>query len=88
MMQVILPLQNGFSNFRRGGTAGFGTVRAGARERANVDLTQELIEVITNQRNFQANAKAQLKLIILSLKQSSIFDRHMSDILRRLIMID
>jgi len=40
------------------GTAGYGTVRAGARERANVDLTQELIELITNQRNFQANAKA------------------------------
>ena len=40
------------------GTAGFGTVRAGARERANVDLTQELIELITSQRNFQANAKA------------------------------
>ena len=40
------------------GTAGFGTVRAGARERANVDLTKELIELITNQRNFQANAKA------------------------------
>lgn len=40
------------------GTAGFGTIRAGARERANVDLTQELIELITSQRNFQANAKA------------------------------
>jgi flagellar hook-basal body protein len=40
------------------GTAGFGTVRAGSRERANVDLTQELIELITSQRNFQANAKA------------------------------
>jgi flagellar hook-basal body protein len=40
------------------GTAGYGTVRAGARERANVDLTTELIELITNQRNFQANAKA------------------------------
>jgi flagellar hook-basal body protein len=40
------------------GTAGYGTVRAGARERANVDLTAELIELITNQRNFQANAKA------------------------------
>ena len=33
-------------------------MRAGARERANVDLTQELIELITSQRNFQANAKA------------------------------
>ncbi len=40
------------------GTAGFGTIRAGARERANVDLTQELIELISSQRNFQANAKA------------------------------
>ncbi len=40
------------------GAAGFGTVRAGATERANVDLTQELIELITAQRNFQANAKA------------------------------
>ncbi|MEL0254655.1 MAG: flagellar basal body rod C-terminal domain-containing protein, partial [Burkholderiaceae bacterium] len=29
-----------------------------ARERANVDLTQELIDLITNQRNFQANSKA------------------------------
>lgn len=40
------------------GAAGFGTIRAGARERANVDLTQELVELITSQRNFQANAKA------------------------------
>jgi len=40
------------------GAAGFGTVRAGARERANVDLTQELVDLITAQRNFQANAKA------------------------------
>ena len=31
---------------------------AGARERANVDLTNELVELITAQRNFQANAKA------------------------------
>jgi len=40
------------------GSAGFGTVRAGATERANVDLTQELVDLITAQRNFQANAKA------------------------------
>ncbi len=40
------------------GGAGFGTVRAGARERANVDLTQELVDLITAQRNFQASAKA------------------------------
>ncbi len=40
------------------GGAGFGTLRAGARERANVDLTQELVDLITAQRNFQASAKA------------------------------
>jgi flagellar hook protein FlgE len=40
------------------GSAGFGSIRAGATERANVDLTQELVDLITAQRNFQANAKA------------------------------
>ena len=50
--------KSGSTTLGEAGTAGFGTVRAGARERANVDLTQELIELITNQRNFQANAKA------------------------------
>jgi flagellar hook-basal body protein len=50
--------QSGAVTLGEAGTAGFGTVRAGARERANVDLTQELIELITSQRNFQANAKA------------------------------
>ena len=40
------------------GAAGFGTLRSGATERANVDLTQELVDLITAQRNFQANAKA------------------------------
>jgi len=40
------------------GSAGFGTIRAGATERSNVDLTAELVNLITAQRNFQANAKA------------------------------
>jgi flagellar hook-basal body protein len=40
------------------GSAGFGTVRAGATEGSNVDLTTELVDLITAQRNFQANAKA------------------------------
>ncbi len=40
------------------GGAGFGTIRAGSRERSNVDLTAELVDLITAQRNFQANAKA------------------------------
>jgi flagellar hook-basal body protein len=50
--------KSGDAKYGEAGGAGFGTVRAGARERANVDLTAELIELITAQRNFQANAKA------------------------------
>ena len=40
------------------GADGFGTIRAGALERSNVDITEELVNLITAQRNFQANAKA------------------------------
>ena len=50
--------KSGNARYGEAGAAGFGTVRAGARERANVDLTAELVELITAQRNFQANAKA------------------------------
>ena len=44
--------------FGEPGSAAFGSIRAGALERSNVDLTSELIGLITAQRNFQANAKA------------------------------
>jgi flagellar hook-basal body protein len=40
------------------GSDGYGTIQGGALERANVDLTEELVNLITAQRNFQANAKA------------------------------
>jgi len=49
---------SGKAKIGEGGSAGFGSIRAGATERANVDLTQELVDLITAQRNFQANAKA------------------------------
>lgn len=39
-------------------TAGYGAVNAGSLERANVDITEELVALIGAQRNFQANAKA------------------------------
>lgn len=35
-----------------------GAIRSGALERANVDVTEELVSLISAQRNFQANAKA------------------------------
>ncbi len=49
---------SGEAKIGEAGSAGFGSIRAGATERANVDLTQELVDLITAQRNFQANAKA------------------------------
>lgn len=50
--------ESGGASYGEAGAAGFGTLRAGARERSNVDLTAELVDLITAQRNFQANAKA------------------------------
>jgi len=35
-----------------------GSIRSGTLERANVDITEELVALISAQRNFQANAKA------------------------------
>ena len=40
------------------GEDGFGRIQSGALERANVDITEELVSLISAQRNFQANAKA------------------------------
>jgi len=40
------------------GTGVFGLIQAGALESSNVDLTKELVGLITAQRNFQANSKA------------------------------
>ena len=40
------------------GAEGFGTVLSGSLERSNVDITEELVNLITAQRNFQASAKA------------------------------
>ena len=40
------------------GEEGFGSITSGALERSNVDLTEELVGLISAQRNFQANARA------------------------------
>jgi flagellar hook protein FlgE len=39
------------------GNSGFGLVQSGALEGANVDVTEQLVNMITAQRNFQANAQ-------------------------------
>jgi len=40
------------------GTGSFGLIQSGALESSNIDLTRELVGLITAQRNFQANSKA------------------------------
>jgi flagellar hook protein FlgE len=40
------------------GTGRFGLIQSGALETSNVDLTQQLVSLITAQRNFQANARS------------------------------
>lgn len=39
------------------GSAGLGNVQSGALEDSNVEVTQQLVDMIVAQRNFQANAK-------------------------------
>lgn len=40
------------------GSGRFGLIQSGALETSNVDLTQQLVQLITAQRNFQANARS------------------------------
>ena len=49
---------SGSVKYSEAGSAGYGTIQSGATENANVDMTKELVALITEQRNFQANAKA------------------------------
>jgi flagellar hook protein FlgE len=39
------------------GNSGFGLIQSGALEASNVDITAQLVNMITAQRNFQANAQ-------------------------------
>jgi flagellar hook protein FlgE len=39
------------------GAGAFGLLKSGALEDSNVDLSEELVDLIVAQRNFQANAK-------------------------------
>lgn len=51
-------LASGDPTYGVANTGIFGAVRSGALERSNVDITEELVALISAQRNFQANAKA------------------------------
>lgn len=49
--------QSGDALLGESGTASFGSIQSGALETSNVDLTAQLVQMITAQRNFQANAQ-------------------------------
>ena len=49
---------SGQANYGSPGTGQYGSLLSGAIERSNVDIAEELVGLITAQRNFQANAKA------------------------------
>ncbi len=49
--------QSGDALLGEAATASFGNIQSGALEASNVDLTAELVSMITAQRNFQANAQ-------------------------------
>lgn len=49
---------SGEATYGSPGTGQFGSLLSGAIERSNVDIAEELVGLITAQRNFQANAKA------------------------------
>lgn len=53
----IETLDSGQPTVGTPGTAQLGSVSAGSLEDSNVDLTSELVKLITAQRNFQANAQ-------------------------------
>ncbi len=49
---------SGVAKFVQPGAGQYGQLLSGALERSNVDIAEELVNLITAQRNFQANAKA------------------------------
>ena len=49
---------SGPASYGSPGSGAYGSLLSGALERSNVDIAEELVGLITAQRNFQANAKA------------------------------
>lgn len=56
--QWIESIDSGEPLAGEAGTGTFGAIQGGALETSNVDLTAELVNLITAQRNFQANSRA------------------------------
>jgi flagellar hook protein FlgE len=56
--QWVDTINSGLPQPGEAGASGFGAIQSGALEASNVDLTSELVNLITAQRNFQANARS------------------------------
>ncbi len=56
--RYITTVGSGAAFYGTPGDQGFGQVQSGALEKSNVNLTNEMVDLIAAQRNFQANAKA------------------------------
>ncbi|MFM7402663.1 MAG: flagellar hook-basal body complex protein [Erythrobacter sp.] len=65
---------SGAAVFGNPGIGSFGEMISGALERSNVDLAEEMVSLLTAQRNFQANARAidtatQISTTVINLRQ-------------------
>ncbi len=49
--------ESGSPNINAAGNASLGAIQSGALEESNVDLSEQLVQLIISQRNFQASAK-------------------------------
>lgn len=54
----LSTMESGAPRLAAPGEAGYGQLRSGVLEQSNVELTEELVHLITAQRNYQASAKA------------------------------
>jgi len=55
--QFEATLQSGVAQISAPGSTNHGSLQGGALEESNVDLTNQLVDLITAQRNYQANAQ-------------------------------
>jgi flagellar hook protein FlgE len=66
--------ESGAAVFGNPGIGSYGEMISGALERSNVDLAEEMVSLLTAQRNFQANARAidtatQISTTVINLRQ-------------------
>jgi len=71
--QWVTSQDSGAAIWGEASQGAFGGIKSGTLEQSNIDMTQELVDLITAQRNFQANSRAlevdnQLQQTILQIR--------------------